>query len=54
VLRHDLDGFDVDWEYRGCAVLTTPSAEDKQNFTALMAELRAALGHAGRELAPTS
>jgi len=44
VRRHDLDGFDVDWEYpgqRGNGNVNRP--EDKENFTALMAELRAAL-----------
>jgi chitinase len=44
VRRHDLDGFDVDWEYpglRGNGNVHRP--EDKENFTALMAELRAAL-----------
>jgi chitinase len=44
VRRHDLDGFDVDWEYpglRGNNNVHRP--EDKENFTALMAELRAAL-----------
>jgi chitinase len=44
VRRHDLDGFDVDWEYpgqRGNGNVNRP--EDKENFTALMAELRTAL-----------
>jgi chitinase len=44
VRRHDLDGFDVDWEYpglRGNGNVHRP--EDKENFTALMAELRTAL-----------
>ncbi len=48
VRRHDLDGFDVDWEYpglRGNGNVHRP--EDKQNFTALMAELRTALDAEG-------
>ena len=48
--RHDLDGFDVDWEYPGLPGLgNTHRPEDKENFTALMAELRAALNGLGRE-----
>jgi len=44
VRRHDLDGFDVDWEYPCLPGYgNTHRPEDKQNFTALMAELRAAL-----------
>jgi GH18 family chitinase len=49
VRRHDLDGFDVDWEYPGLpgyGNINRP--EDKQDFTALMAELRAALDAEGR------
>jgi chitinase len=44
VRRHDLDGFDVDWEYpgqRGNGNVHRP--EDKENFTTLLAALRAAL-----------
>jgi chitinase len=44
VRRHDLDGFDVDWEYpgqRGNGNVNRP--EDRENFTALMADLRVAL-----------
>ena len=44
VRRHDLDGFDIDWEYpglRGNDNVHRP--EDKQNFTAMMGELRQAL-----------
>jgi GH18 family chitinase len=48
VRRHDLDGFDVDWEYPGLPGYGNPHRpEDKQNFTALMTELRAALDKAG-------
>ena len=49
VRRHDLDGFDVDWEYPGMVGdgnMFRP--EDKENFTALMAELRAALSREGK------
>jgi GH18 family chitinase len=48
VRRHDLDGFDVDWEYPGLPGDGNPHRpEDKENFTALMAELRAALDREG-------
>jgi GH18 family chitinase len=44
VRRHDLDGFDVDWEYPGLPGDDNPHRpEDRQNFTALLADLRAAL-----------
>ena len=44
VRRHDLDGFDVDWEYPGLPGDDNPHRpEDKTNFTAVMAELRRAL-----------
>ncbi len=49
VVDHDLDGFDVDWEYpglRGNGNVHRP--EDRENFTALMSELRSALDAAGR------
>ncbi len=48
VRRHDLDGFDVDWEYPGLPGDGNPHRpEDEENFTALMAELRAALDREG-------
>ena len=48
VRAHDLDGFDVDWEYPGQPGYgNTHRAEDRQTFTALMAELRAALDAEG-------
>ena len=48
VRRHDLDGFDVDWEYPGLPGDDNPHRpEDKENFTALMRELRAALDRDG-------
>jgi chitinase len=49
VRRHDLDGFDVDWEYPGLPGFGNPHRpEDKQHFTSVMADLRAALGEEGR------
>jgi chitinase len=51
VQRHDLDGFDVDWEYPGMVGdgnVFRP--EDKANFTSLMAELRAALDAEGKAM----
>jgi chitinase len=48
VLRHDLDGVDIDWEYPGLPGNgNTHRPEDKQNFTVLMADLHAALDKAG-------
>jgi len=50
VRRHDLDGFDVDWEYPGLPGNgNTHRPEDTANFTALMAELRAALDAQGKK-----
>ena len=44
VRRHDLDGFDVDWEYPGLpGDGNTHRPEDKANFTAVMSDLRSAL-----------
>jgi len=44
VHRHDLDGFDVDWEYPGLPGNgNVHRPEDKEHFTALMRELRKAL-----------
>jgi chitinase len=49
VRRHDLDGFDVDWEYPGLPGFgNVHRPEDRQNFTALMAGLRAGLDVLGR------
>jgi chitinase len=51
VQRHDLDGFDVDWEYPGMVGdgnVFRP--EDKENFTVLMADLREALDRAGKAM----
>jgi chitinase len=39
--RYDLDGLDIDWEYPGLPGSGHPfRAEDKQNFTSLLRELR--------------
>ena len=49
VRRHDLDGVDIDWEYpglRGNNNVHRP--EDRENFTAMMTELRQALDAEGR------
>ena len=44
VVRYDLDGLDIDWEYPGLPGYgNSHRPEDKQNFTALMSELRVAL-----------
>ena len=49
VRRHDLDGFDVDWEYPGLVGAgNVHRPEDKVNFTALMADLRTALDKEGK------
>ena len=48
VRRHDLDGFDVDWEYPGLPGNDNPRRpEDGRNFTALLADLRAGLDAEG-------
>ncbi len=48
VRRHDLDGFDVDWEYPGLpGAGNVHRPQDRQNFTALISELRAALDKEG-------
>jgi chitinase len=49
VRRHDIDGVDIDWEYpglRGNNNVHRP--EDRENFTAMMTELRQALDAEGR------
>jgi chitinase len=46
IKRYGLDGIDLDWEYpvNGAWGLVNSLPEDKANFTALLNELRAALG----------
>lgn len=47
--RYQLDGLDIDWEYPGQKGMNnTYRAEDRENSTALLAELRAALDQAGK------
>lgn len=49
--RHRLDGLDIDWEYPGQIGNNNPfRPEDRENCTALVRELRAALDAAGRPL----
>ncbi len=49
VQRYDLDGVDIDWEYPAIpAAGTGARPEDKENFTALMKELREALDQLDR------
>ncbi len=46
---HDLDGLDIDWEYPTLDDAgISASADDKDNFTALLGQLRAALDAEGR------
>ena len=53
VQRHDLDGLDIDWEYPGLPGNgNTHRPEDKANFTAMMAALRAGLDDLGRPHRP--
>lgn len=41
IRKHNLDGLDIDWEYPGLPGIGNPyRSEDKENFTALMHELR--------------
>lgn len=49
VKQYGLDGVDMDWEYPCCSSnFGTASPADKQNFTALCREIRAALEEMGR------
>jgi chitinase len=49
VRRYDLDGVDVDWEYPGLRGNdNVHRLEDRENFTAMMRELRQALDAEGR------
>jgi chitinase len=49
VKQYDLDGLDIDWEYPGLAGATQSfRPQDKQNFTALLSELRTAFNRVSR------
>ncbi len=49
VRRHDIDGVDIDWEYPGLpGNNNVHRPEDKENFTAMMMDLRQALDAEGR------
>jgi len=49
ITRNHLDGLDIDWEYPGMAGSTQAFRPvDKQNFTALLAELRTAFNRQSR------
>ncbi len=49
--KYDLDGLDIDWEYPGQAGAGNVfRAEDKQNFTLFLAELRRQFDQAGRAM----
>jgi chitinase len=51
ITRYDLDGLDIDWEYPGMAGFTNHfRPEDKQNYTALLAELQTAFARQSRTL----
>ncbi len=51
-VRYELDGIDVDWEYPGMAGAGHPfRAEDKQNFTLLIEELRERLDQESKKTA---
>ncbi|TKG97474.1 glycoside hydrolase family 18 protein [Puteibacter caeruleilacunae] len=54
IQEHNLDGLDIDWEYPGLRGAGNPhKPEDKQNFTALMKELREAMDATGKKLTLT-
>ena len=48
--EYNLDGLDIDWEYPGMPGIGNPYIpEDKENFTALMQELRKGLDKIGKD-----
>jgi len=54
IKKYDLDGLDIDWEYPGLRGAGNPyKPEDKENFTALMRELREAMDATGKNLVLT-
>ncbi len=51
IRTHQLDGIDIDWEYPGLPGYGNPHRPvDRQNFTALLRELRARLDQEGKKL----
>ncbi|XP_037042150.1 uncharacterized protein LOC119078657 [Bradysia coprophila] len=42
VIQHNMDGIDIDWEY--------PTADDRDNFTSLLLELRSAISASGKDI----
>jgi chitinase len=52
VEQYDLDGIDIDWEYPGYTHVqgATVRPEDKENYTALLKELRLQLDSLGKKL----
>jgi chitinase len=54
IRKYRLDGLDIDWEYPGLPGIGNPYVpEDKENFTALMKELRDELNSISKELVLT-
>ena len=52
--EYEIDGLDIDWEYPGLPGIGNPyRPEDKENFTALMKDLREAMDATGRKLTLT-
>ena len=48
--KYNIDGLDIDWEYPGMPGMGNPyRKEDKQNFTALLSELRSAMNKTGKK-----
>ncbi len=52
--KYGLDGIDLDWEYpvNGAWGLVASQPADRDNFTALLKELRAAFGQKSWSLSP--
>jgi chitinase len=54
IYEYKLDGLDIDWEYPGLPGIGNPyRPEDRENFTALMKELREAMDASGKDLTLT-
>ncbi|MBN1388724.1 MAG: glycoside hydrolase family 18 protein [Bacteroidales bacterium] len=52
--EYEIDGLDIDWEYPGLPGIGNPyMPEDRENFTALMKELREAMDATGKDLTLT-